>query len=207
MYAYNPLVMIKKVFYIIFADILVASLLFVVCNVNELGFVIVTFYAMCVSCVFCFFLRRSEKTEEIGDIMLYNTFIIPFIFIIFVAIGDCWRHYKIYGDDKEYRFDYNTYHFELVLHGEKYKRSIYSDDSPEGGNSFDIKPVKMPFGIGESGYYEKIGDNRYMLIKEHHRNTYPDGRLCKDTMLLSNDTLYYFFDKPIPIQRKSIFDL
>ena len=199
----------KKVFYIIFADILVASLLFVVCNVNELGFVIVTFYAMCVSCVFGFFSRRSEKNEKIGDIMLYNTFIIPFIFTIFVAIGDCWRHYKIYGDDKEYRFDYNTYHFELVLHGEKYYRymSYISGDSTEWLNIFDIEPVKMPFGIGESGYYEKIGDNRYMLIKEHHRNTYPDARLCKDTMLLSNDTLYYFFDKPIPIQRKSIFDL
>lgn len=198
----------KKVFYIIFADILVASLLFVVCNINELGFVIITFYAMCVSGVLGFFLRRSEETEEIGDIMLYNTFIIPFIFTIFIAIGDFWRHYKIYGDDKEYRFDYNTYHFELVLHGDKYKRSIYSGDSLEGFNNFDIKPVKMPFGIGESGYYEKMGDNRYMLIKEpkHHRNTYPDGRLCKDTMLLSNDTLYYFFDKPIPIQRKSIFD-
>lgn len=198
----------KKVFYIIFADILVASLLFVVGNVQELGFVVITFYAMCVSGVFGFFLRRSEKTEETGDIMLYNTFIIPFIFTIFVAIGDCWRHYKIYGDDKEYRFDYDTYQFELVLHGEKYYRymSYISVDSTEWLNIFDIEPVKMPFGIGESGYYEKIGDNRYMLIKKHHRNTYPDGRLCKDTMLLSNDTLYYFFDKPIPIQRKSIFD-
>ena len=67
----------KKVFYIIFADILVASLLFVVCNINELGFVIITFCAMCVSGVFGFFLRRSEETEKIGDIMLYNTFIIP----------------------------------------------------------------------------------------------------------------------------------
>lgn len=198
----------KKVFYIIFADILVASLLFVVGNVQELGFVVITFYAMCVSGVFGFFLRRSEKTEETGDIMLYNTFIIPFIFITFIVIGDCWRHYKIYGDDKEYRFDYDTYQFELVLHGEKYYRymSYISVDSTEWLNIFDIEPVKMPFGIGESGYYEKIGDNRYMLIKKHHRNTYPDGRLCKDTMLLSNDTLYYFFDKPIPIQRKSIFD-
>ena len=53
----------KKVFYIIFADILVASLLFVVGNVQELGFVVITFYAMCVSGVFGFFLRRSEKTE------------------------------------------------------------------------------------------------------------------------------------------------
>lgn len=196
----------KKVFYILFADILVASLLFVVGNVQELGFVIVTFNLMCVSGIFAFFLRHLEETEEIGNIMLYNTFIIPFIFTIFVAIGDCWRHYKIYGDDKEYRFDYNTYHFELVLHGNKYKRSIYSDDSPEGVNSFDIKPVKMPFGIGESGYYEKIGDNRYMLIKEHHRNTYPDGRLCKDTMLLSNDTLYFFFAEPVLVKRKSLFD-
>ena len=196
----------KKVFYILFADILVASLLFVVGNVQELGFVIVTFNLMCVSGIFAFFLRHSEETEEIGNIMLYNTFIIPFIFTIFVAIGDCWRHYKIYGDDKEYRFDYNTYHFELVLHGNKYKKSIYSDDSPEGVNSFDIKPVKMPFGIGESGYYEKIGDNRYMLIKEHHRNTYPDGRLCKDTMLLSNDTLFFFFAEPVLVKRKSLFD-
>ena len=199
----------KKVFYIIFADILVASLLFVVCNINELGFVIITFYAMCVSGVFGFFLRRSEETEEIGDIMLYNTFIIPFIFTIFIAIGDFWRHYKIYGDDKEYRFDYNTYHFELVLHGDKYKRSIYSDDSIKGDNIFGIKQVKTDFGIGESGYYEKNGDNRYMLIKEptHYRTPYPDGCLCKDTMLLSNDTLYFFFAEPVLVKKKSIFDL
>lgn len=152
----------KKVFYIIFADILVASLLFVVCNINELGFVIITFYAMCVSGVFGFFLRRSEKNEKIGDFMLYNIFIIPFIFITFIVIGDCWRHYKIYGDDTEYKFDYNTYHFELVLHGDKYNRKN-SDNSTEGLNHFDINPIKTRFGIGESGHYEKIGDNTYML--------------------------------------------
>ena len=197
----------KKVFYILFADILVASLLFVVGNVQELGFVIVTFNLMCVSGIFAIFWRHTDDTEKIGNIMLYNTFIIPVIFTIFVAIGDCWRHYKIYGDDKEYRFDYNTYHFELVLHGDKYKRSIYSDDSIKGDNIFGIKQVKTDFGIGESGYYEKNGDNRYMLIKEHHRNTYPDARLCKDTMLLSNDTLYFFFAEPVLVKKKSIFDL
>ena len=98
--------------------------------------------------------------------------------------------------------------FSSIIQIDKYNRKN-SDNSTEGLNHFDINPIKTRFGIGESGHYEKIGDNTYMLIKqqEHYRNTYyPDGVLCKDTMLLSNDTLYNFFDKPIPIQRKSIFD-
>lgn len=197
----------KNILNVIFIDIIAATLLFVVGNVEELGAVFITFYAMGASGVFAFFLRKSEDTEETGDIMLYNIFIIPFIFIIFIVIGDCWRHYKIYGDDIEYKFDYDTFHFELVLHGDKYNR-LNSSDSTKCLQYFDIVPVKKKFQTGESGHYEKIGDNRYMLIKqqEHFRSRNPDGRLCKDTMLLSNDTLYFFFDKPIPVQRKSIFD-
>jgi hypothetical protein len=200
--------MTKIILNVIFIDIIAATLLFVVGNVSELGAVMVTFYAMGISGVFAFFLRKSEDTEKTGDFMLYNIFIIPFIFITFIVIGDCWRHYKIYGDDTEYKFDYNTYHFELVLHGDKYNRKN-SDNSTEGLNLFDINPIKTRFGIGESGHYEKIGDNTYMLIKqqEHYRNTYyPDGVLCKDTMLLSNDTLYFFFAEPVLVKRKSLFD-
>ena len=196
--------------YIIGIDLVLGIILCVLGCFQELAFVFVTFFVMCISGIVGLVFLFSEEDRDTGYALLFNILIIPFLFFLIFFIGDyCEKVYnKLTSDDVEYEIDYKDYQHELILHGDKYYKAHSWDSRYK--NYFDINPISDTSPrIIEYGNYQKIDNNRYLLIriipyfeaysKEKDRKDF----LIKDTLLLSNDTLYYFYCKPVLVRKRN----
>ena len=161
--------------YIIGIDLVLGIILCVLGCFQELAFVFVTFFVMCISGIVGLAFLFSEEDRDTGY---------------------------------AFEIDYKDYQHELILHGDKYYKAHSWDSRYK--NSFDINPISDTSPrIIEYGNYQKIDNNRYLLIriipyfeaysKEKDRKDF----LIKDTLLLSNDTLYYFYCKPVLVRKRN----
>ena len=196
--------------YIIAIDIVLGIILCALGCFQELAFVFVTFFVMCISGIVGLPFLFSEEDRDTGYALLFNILIIPFLFFLIFFIGDyCGKVYnKLTSDDIEYDINYKDYQHELILHGDKYFKEYFWDSQYK--NSFDINPISDTSPeITEYGNYQKIDNNRYILIriipyfKESYEEKDRKDFLIKDTLLLSNDTLYYFYSKPVLVRKRN----
>ena len=94
------------------------------------------------------------------------------------------------------------------MHGDKYFKEYFWDSQYK--NYFHINPISNTSPeITEYGNYQKIDNNRYILIRiipyfeESYEEKDRKDFLIKDTLLLSNDTLYYFYSKPVLVRKRN----
>lgn len=170
----------------------------------------VTFFVMCISGIVGLPCLFSEEDRDTGYALLFNILIIPFLFFLIFFIGDyCEKVYnKLTSDDIEYDINYKDCQHELILHGDKYFKEHFWDSRYK--NSFDINPISDTSPkFTEYGNYQKIDNNRYLLIRiipyfeAHSKEKDRKDFLIKDTLLLSNDTLYYFYCKPVLVRKRN----
>lgn len=191
--------------FIIGSDIVVGVLSFLINHFYDLTFLFVTLLAMMVSgfagLVFVF----QKENREIGVSLLGNCLIIPFLFCFMAYIGRSTE--KKDNDFRSYVYRYQTGRLTLELHGEHYYKTLIkiSNDNVYH-HQFEITMTNDACEYKRmKGYHEKISDNIYRLIVEPSNKSIMniDGNeyLCKDTMILSNDTLYNFLDDPILLKR------
>lgn len=196
----------NKWVYIIGIDVILGIVLFSNGYFQELAFLYFTFFAICVSGVLGILFLFFKKIRNIGYALLVNLLIIPFLFFTILAIGpECantWH--RLIGNDSDnivYDINHKGYKYELIIHG---------DNMILDKNSFDINPInKVSSEIRIYGNYKQIGTNRYMLIRiipgyEDYSYQKEHGTfLLKDTLLLSNDTLYYFYRDPVVVRKRN----
>lgn len=201
--------------YIIGIDIILGIILLLNGYFHELVFLFVTVDAMCISGILGFGCLFAKKIRNIGYALLTNLLIIPCVFLAILCIGpncvNTW--YRLTGDDSGdivYDINHNGYKYELIMHGEEYYKSKAVKDSVWDINRFDIHPTnKVSSKISIYGNYEQIETNRYMLIQikrgyeEYSYQKQHGTFLLKDTLLLSNDTLYYFYSEPVVVRRRN----
>ena len=205
----------NKWVYIIGVDIILGIVLFSNGYFQELAFLYFTFYAICVSCILGIIFLFFKKKRNIGYALLVNLLIIPFVFLALLAIGPGCKStwHRLIGDDSDdivYDINHKGHKYELIMHGEEFYKAQVIKDSVLYKNRFDINPInKVSSQIRIYGNYKQIGTNRYMLIRripgyEDYSYQREHGIfLIKDTLLLSNDTLYGFYREPV-LARKEI---
>ena len=196
--------------YIIGIDLVLGIILCVLGCFQELAFVFVTFFVMCISGIVGLPCLFSDEDRDTGYALLFNILIIPFLFFLIFLIGDyCEKVYnKLTSDDIEYDINYKDCQHGLILHGDKYFKEHFWDSRYK--NSFDINPISDTSPkFTEYGNYQKIDNNRYLLIRiipyfeAHSKEKDCKDFLIKDTLLLSNDTLYYFYSKPVLVRKRN----
>lgn len=209
----------KKVFmwrnkwiYIIGIDIILGIVLFSAGYFQELAFLFFTFYAMCASGILGILFLFFKRIRNIGYALLINLLILPFLFMAILFFGPDWQILGIDydSDDIVYDINHKGYKYELVMHGEEYNKVHWAIDSVLYKNRFDINPInKVSSQIRIYGNYNQIGTNRYMLIRripgyEDYSYQREHGTfLIKDTLLLSNDTLYGFYREPVLARKRN----
>lgn len=210
MYLHTYIFFTKKVFmwrnkwiYIIGIDIILGIVLFSAGYFQELAFLFFTFYAMCASGILGILFLFFKRIRNIGYALLINLLILPFLFMAILVFGPDWQILGIDydSDDIVYDINHKGYKYELIIHG---------DNMIKDKNSFDINPInKVSSEIRIYGNYRQIGTNRYMLIRiipgyEDYSYQKEHGTfLLKDTLLLSNDTLYYFYRDPVVVRKRN----
>ena len=222
MYLHTYIFFTKKVFmwrnkwiYIIGIDIILGIVLFSAGYFQELAFLYFTFYAMCVSGILGILFLFFRRIRNIGYALLINLLIIPFVFSAILVIGPgckstCYRLIGNDSDDIVYDINHKDYKYELIMHGEEFYKAQVIKDSVLYKNRFDINPInKVSSQIRIYGNYNQIGTNRYMLIRripgyEDYSYQREHGTfLIKDTLLLSNDTLYGFYREPVLARKRN----
>ena len=205
----------NKWVYIIGVDIILGIVLFSNGYFQELAFLYFTFYAICVSGILGIIFLFFRKIRNIGYALLVNLLIIPFVFLALLAIGPGCKNtwHRLTSDDSDdivYDINHKDYKYELIIHGEEFYKAQVIKDSVLYKNRFEINPInKVSSKISIYGNYKQIGTNRYMLIRiipgyEDYSYQKEHGTfLLKDTLLLSNDTLYYFFHDPVVVRKRN----
>lgn len=159
----------------------------------------VAFFALIIlgiSGIIGLFLLFYKPHRIIGLCLLGNILALPCYYIISGYIYGLWYEYWIMGEDIKYEMDYNGSHKRLILYGERHanyeSRKEYNGDKH---NSFKI----TDYYSFCDGKYKQIGENHYMLICDFRDLSEIN---CKDTLILHNDTLYNYFDKPVKVVKK-----
>ena len=90
--------------YIIGIDLVLGIILCVLGCFQELAFVFVTLFVMCISGIVGLPCLFSDEDRDTGYALLFNILIIPFLFFLIFFIGDyCGKVYnKLTSDDIEY---------------------------------------------------------------------------------------------------------
>ena len=188
----------NKWIYIIGIDIILGIVLFSAGYFQELAFLFFTFYAMCASGILGILFLFFKRIRNIGYALLINLLILPFLFMAILVFGPDWQ---ILGID---------YDSDDIVYDEEYNKVHWAIDSVLYKNRFDINPInKVSSQIRIYGNYNQIGTNRYMLIRripgyEDYSYQREHGTfLIKDTLLLSNDTLYGFYREPVLARKRN----
>ena len=202
----------NKWIYIIGIDIILGIVLFSAGYFQELAFLFFTFYAMCASGILGILFLFFKRIRNIGYALLINLLILPFLFMAILVFGPDWQILGIDydSDDIVYDINHKGHKYELIMHGEEFYKAQVIKDSVLYKNRFDINPInKVSSQIRIYGNYNQIGTNRYMLIRripgyEDYSYQREHGTfLIKDTLLLSNDTLYGFYREPVLARKRN----
>ena len=167
------------------------------------GFLLMIFALIFKSCTVITglaFLFLKEK-KIIGICLLANIFVVmPCVLIVgnyIVEAGKKSYELWVMSGDFCYEMDYKGKHRNIILYGEKHaeyesKKKFYGEEDRHCFKIFD------DISLCE-GKYKQIGENHYMLICDLRDFSEIN---CKDTLILRNDTLYNYFDKPVKVVKK-----